>query len=201
MDAAEVADPLAAADVRVTAAASLASFLQLPAAQRACVVLGDVLGHSLAETADIAGLSVAAVKAALHRGRARMRDRATEQDAGVPAATAADRARLQAYVDRFNARDFDTLRDLLAEDVRLELVNRVRLAGRKEVSVYFSRYDERTHWRFSVGTAEGRLAAVSRDETGTITHIVLLDWTGEKIAAIRDFLFAPYVLDAMAVDG
>ncbi len=203
MATADVADPLVTADSRVVAAASLASFLRLPPAQRACVVLGDVLGYSLAEIADIAGLSLPAVKAALHRARVRIRDMAAQPDEPVPMATAAERARLQAYVDRFNARDFDALRDLLAEDVRLELVNRVRLVGRKEVSVYFGRYDEKSDWRFSVGIAEGRLAIVSRDprnEGGDVTHIVLLDWTGEKIMSIRDFKFAPYVMDGMAVD-
>jgi RNA polymerase sigma-70 factor (ECF subfamily) len=202
VDAADVADPLAAADSRVAAAASLASFLRLPAAPRACVVLGDVLGYSLAEIADIAGLSLAAVKAALHRARVRMKEMAGETDEPVPVATAAERARLQAYVDRFNARDFDALRDLLAEDVRLDLVNRVRIAGRKEVSVYFSRYGEKSDWRFSVGIVEGRLALVSRDPEdagGDIKHIVLLDWVGGKIAAIRDFKYAPYVMDGLAV--
>jgi RNA polymerase sigma-70 factor (ECF subfamily) len=204
VDAAEVADPLAAADARVMAAASLASFLRLPPAQRACVVLGDVLGYSLAEIADIAGLSLAAVKAALHRARMRMKDMAAEPDEPVPVATAAERAQLQAYVDRFNARDFDALRDLLAEDVRLDLVNRMQMAGRKQVSVYFSRYDEKSDWQFSVGIAEGRLALVSRDPGnagGGVTHIVLLEWAEGKIATIRDFRFAPYVMDGMAVDG
>ena len=27
-------------------------------------------------------------------------------------------------------------------------------------------------------------------------HFVLLDWRNERIAGIRDFLFAPYVLEA-----
>ncbi len=72
-DLAGLADPLAAADTRVAATASLAALVSLPPTQRSSVVLMDVLGHSLAETAEIIGISVAAVKAALHRGRARLR--------------------------------------------------------------------------------------------------------------------------------
>ena len=68
VDLGEMVDASALADARVTAASSLALFLRLPAAQRSSVVLMDVLGHSLGETAGILGVSVAAVKAALHRG-------------------------------------------------------------------------------------------------------------------------------------
>ena len=45
-------------------------FLELAPAQRGCVILKDVLEHSIDEIAVELGLSVAAVKAALHRGRA-----------------------------------------------------------------------------------------------------------------------------------
>ena len=114
----------AAADARVAAAASLAAFLRLPVAQRSSVVLIDVLGHSLVETAEILGVSLAAVKAALHRARARLRELADAPDGPAPSLAAAERDRLRAYADRFNARDFDALRALLAEDVRLDLVNR-----------------------------------------------------------------------------
>jgi RNA polymerase sigma-70 factor, ECF subfamily len=33
-----------------------------------------------------------------------------------------ERARLRSYADRFNARDFDALRELLAEDVKLDIL-------------------------------------------------------------------------------
>jgi len=65
--------PLAASDARVAVQASLATFMHLPVAQRSCVVLVDVLGHSAKDVSTITRSSVAAVKAALHRGRARGR--------------------------------------------------------------------------------------------------------------------------------
>ena len=70
---------------------------------------------------------------------------------------------MRSYADSFNARDFDTLRNLLAEDVKLDLVNRLRLAGRKDVSVYFDRYSESVDWRFAPGLAEGRPALLVSD--------------------------------------
>jgi RNA polymerase sigma-70 factor (ECF subfamily) len=191
-----IADHSAPADARVAATAGLATFLRLPPVPRSSVVLMDVLGHSLAETADILGVSVAAVKAGLHRGRARLRELAAVPDAPPPALSAAERERLRSYADRFNARDFDALRALLAEDVRLDLVNRTRLAGRQDVGLYFTRYAETSGWHFTAGLAEGRpdLLVGSADPSAPPRYVVLLDWKDGRIAAIRDFLYAPYAM-------
>jgi RNA polymerase sigma-70 factor (ECF subfamily) len=184
----------------VAVTAALASFLALVPAQRASVALIDVIGHSLEETAAILDTSVAAVKAALHRGRARLRN-----EAGAPEARAMgpeDRARLTAYAERFNAHDWDALRALLAEDVRLDLVNRVRIDGRRDVSVYFTRYESSADWRFTAGMAEGRPALLVHDPAASPArpaYVVLLDWVDGEIAAIRDFRFAPYVAEALVV--
>ena len=119
----------------------------------------------------------------------------------MPSLPAAERARLQAYADRFNARDFDALRGLLAEDVRLELANRRRLEGRKDVSVYFTRYAEISSWRFGVGMAEGRpalLVSDPADPTHAVRYVVLLGWTPDgRIVSIRDYFYAPYVMESL----
>ena len=57
------------ADSRVATAASLRTFMALPASQRSSVILMDVLGYSQEEISAITTTSVPAVKAALHRGR------------------------------------------------------------------------------------------------------------------------------------
>jgi RNA polymerase sigma-70 factor (ECF subfamily) len=189
-----VEDSSSAADARVAATASLAALLHLPPAQRSSVVLMDVLGHSLAETAEIIQVSVPAVKAALHRGRARLQGFAG--DDAVPMLDATERVRLQEYADRFNARDFDALRALLAEDVQLDLVNRSRLAGRKDVGVYFTRYSELQGWTVEPTMFEDRAALLVRDPEGAPSYVVLLTWRDGKIASIRDFHYARYVMDA-----
>ena len=200
----DVADPAAVADARVTASAGLGALMHLPPAQRSSVVLADVLGHSLTETAEILGVTLAAVKAALHRGRERLRTVAERPLEAAPHADPTERERLRAYADRFNARDFDALRVLLAEDVRLDLVARTRLAGRKDVSVYFTRYAEGAEWRFTVGIAEARLVLLASDPadaTGRPMFVVLLDWRDGEIVGIRDFHYAHYVMDSLEIAG
>jgi RNA polymerase sigma-70 factor (ECF subfamily) len=198
VDLGTVVDETAAADARIAAGASLAAFMPLSATERSSVILVDVLGDSLNETAEMLGVSLAAVKAALHRGRARLKAVATAVMPGVPVVTAEEKARLRAYVDRFNARDFDALRDLLAEDATLDLVNRTRLAGRKDVAIYFHRYEERSDWRFLPVLADGRPALLGVDpDGGDEKWLVLLDWRDDRIMAIQDFKFAAYVTEAV----
>ena len=196
----EVADPSAATDARVTATASLAVLLRLPVAQRACVVLVDVLGHALEETAELLDFTLAATKAALHRGRARLKDLAEKPDAPPPRLDPAERDRLRAYADHFNARDFDALRALLSEDVRLDLANRRRLDGRTDVSMYFTHYDSTTGWWLEPGLAEGRPALLVRAEPESpVRYVVLLDWRNGQIAAIHDYFYAPYVTEGLTI--
>jgi RNA polymerase sigma-70 factor (ECF subfamily) len=195
----EIADPAAAADARVAAEANLAAFLPLPALQRSSVVLIDVLGHALQETADILDATVAAVKTALHRGRARLRETAAEPGPPPPL-NEADRVRLRHYADRFNARDFDALRSLLAEDVRLDVVGRVQAAGRKDVSAYFGRYSQIFDLRVAPGMAEGRPALLfsdAADPTGAVRYVVLLGWRDGAVESIRDFRYARYAMEAV----
>lgn len=194
----------AEADSWIAASASLATIMQLPIIQRSTVVLMDVLGYSLAETGDILGTTLPAVKAALHRGRVRLKAMSGTASAETqqPELAADERSRLRSYADSFNARDFDTLRNLLAQDVKLEVVNRIRLAGRKDVSVYFTRYSETEDWRFAVGIAEGRPALLVSDPQGAsdvVVYVVLLEWADGRIAGIRDFRHARYVADGLAV--
>lgn len=201
-DVLALADETSAADARASAESSLALLQTLTPVERSSVVLMDVLGYAIAETAEILSITTAAVKAALHRGRARLKSAANEPAPATTVIDPAERERLRAYADRFNARDFDALRDLLAEDVRLDLVNRLRLKSRKEVSVYFTRYSElQNPLHAAVGLAEGRPALLFRgaDDPAHVAFVVLLEWKDGAIAAIRDFHYARYVMDSLNV--
>ena len=99
--------------------AALARFLALPMPQRSAVILKDVLGHSLEETAQTMETTVMAVKAALVRARARLLE-PEEDEAPRKIEPAAARAELDRYAALFNARDWDGLRALIADDCRLD---------------------------------------------------------------------------------
>jgi RNA polymerase sigma-70 factor (ECF subfamily) len=180
---------------RLAAGAALAVFMRLPPLQRGTVILKDVLGYSNEEAADILDTTLAATKAALHRGRARLRALA-DAPSSSPPADRGDLIRLQTYVDRFNARDFDAIRAMLADDVRFELVARME-RGRAAFETYFTRYTEMTSWRLSVGVIDGRAAAIVHDPAdlaGPPIGLIVIDWADGRIVRLRDFYHARYVL-------
>jgi RNA polymerase sigma-70 factor (ECF subfamily) len=194
-----IADPANTVESRQAAAASLRTFMRLPVAQRGSVILMDVLGCSLQEICEVMDFSLPAAKAALHRGRTRLSDLAGEpDDAPSPMLSQAERTRLGAYVDHFNARDFDAIRDMIADDVRLDLVNKTRLSGKAEVSRYFGNYSKVRDWHLAPGLVEGRLAILVFDPnklSARPAYFMLLQWSADKVAAIRDFRHASYVAD------
>lgn len=197
-DISTVEDPTGSADRRHVAGAGLRTFMHLSLAQRSAVILVDVLGLSLHETCEVTGATLAATKAALHRGRAQLRMlAAAPEDAAPPTLDAGEERRLRLYVDRFNARDFDAVRDLIAEDIQLEVVNRTRMRGKAEVSTYFGNYSRARDWSLSLGFVDGRAAILIRDpaapEAG-IRGFMLVEWLDERVVGIRDFRYAPYCL-------
>src|SRR3979490_603501 len=98
-----IADPADAVLSRQIASASLRTFMRLPVAQRSSVILMDVLGCSLREVCEVMDFSLPAVKAALHRGRAQLRDLADEpDDLPRPTLSAAHRGRLGKNVAHFH---------------------------------------------------------------------------------------------------
>jgi RNA polymerase sigma-70 factor, ECF subfamily len=195
-----IADQLDDITARQIASASLRTFMRLPVAQRASVILMDVLGCSLQEVCEIMDYSLPATKAALHRGRTQLRELAQEGDeAPRPALSDADQARLNAYVASFNARDFDNIRAMLADDVRLELVGKTRMRGKAEVSRYFGNYSKVSDWRLVAGSVEGRPAILVFDpneKDGGPKYFMLLGFAADKVTAIRDFRHAPYIIES-----
>jgi RNA polymerase sigma-70 factor, ECF subfamily len=194
-----IADPADAIANRQIASASLRTFMRLPVAQRSSVILMDVLGCSLQEICEVMDYSLPAVKAALHRGRAQLRELAGEpDDRPAPKLSEADRERLGIYVAHFNARDFDAIRAMISDDVRLDLVSKTRMNGKVEVSKYFGNYSRVSDWHLVPGLVEGHPAILVFDpnEPGLPPkYFMLLQWSADKVATIRDFRHAAYVID------
>jgi RNA polymerase sigma-70 factor (ECF subfamily) len=182
---------------RELATMALSVFLKLTPLQRSCVILKDVLDLSLVEIAELLAASLTAIKAALHRGRANLRALAPVAREAPPPLDAAEHALLARYVARFNARDFDALRAMLAEDAKLDLVGRVALAGATAVGEYFHRYSQIDGWRVVLGAVEGRPALLvyeTADDTPGPAYFVTIGWRDGRVTAIRDFRYARYVM-------
>jgi RNA polymerase sigma-70 factor (ECF subfamily) len=184
---------------REIAAAGLRTFMRLPVAQRSSVILMDVLGYSLEEIGSVMGATVPSVKAALHRGRARLRELSMEPaDARVPMLTARQRRLLRAYVDLFNAREVDGVRAMLGKEVRLDVVARHKVAGKTEVSKYLGIYSKIRDGLLMPGLVEDRTAALVCDPAsplGEPIYFVVLDWNTNGLIGIRDFRYARYAID------
>lgn len=194
-----IGDRVITVENRQIAAMSLRTFMRLPAAQRCSVILMDVLGYSLQEISHITGTTIPAVKAALNRGRAGLRELARQpDDQPVPELAEPERARLAAYVERFNARDFDAIRGMLADEVRLDLVNRTSMVGKREVAQYFGNYSRVRDWLLVPGFVDRQPAAIvldPNDALGTLKYFIVLEWAGDAVAKIRDFRHARYAVE------
>ena len=198
LDTVEVAGPAdlepdAVAARREAVQAAMSRFVALAPAQRGCVILKDVLDHSLEEIAAELDLSVPAVKAALHRGRTALR-----RSRAVPATTArpaADAAAQRRYAALFNAHDWDGVRSLLADDVRLDLVSRRKAAGRRDVGSYLGNYERVDGWHLVPARFDGRdVLAVLADATAQRPlYVIELEWLGGRVVAIRDYRYVPYI--------
>src|SRR5277367_1763267 len=183
------------------AAVSLRTFMRLPALQRSAVILKDVLGHSLEEVASITGASEAAAKSALQRGRVRLREFAREPaDISLPMLSDGMRARLTTYVEGFKIGDFDTVRAMLADDVKLDLVAKLRKQGKSEVGEYYTAYAAAKQWAYAAGVLDGHPAMVVYDHNVSLetpAYFVALDFVGDRVASVHDFLYARYAMDGI----
>jgi RNA polymerase sigma-70 factor, ECF subfamily len=169
----------------------------LPPKERACVLLKDVFDYTLEEIAQLVDSTVGGVKAALNRGRAKLSRMA--ESPRQPGEVSQDFTKLlNLYVERFNRRDWDGLRELISADARLQVAD--AFAGRITNSPYFGNYSRRTDsWRLAVGQVDGEPVVVSlwRDgEAWKPRSFVRLGVSGGRIVQVADYAHCPWVLVA-----
>jgi RNA polymerase sigma factor (sigma-70 family) len=178
--------------------AALAVFAELPPTQRSAAILKDVLGQSLEDTARTMGTTVGAVKAALSRARANIA-RTPRARFAEPVQPVADETllTLRRYADLFNARDWDTLRGLLAAESRLEVVSRVQHPRAVDAGYYdrYAAYIKTEDLRAEAGFVDGVpvIAIFSSPSSRVPGYFVLLEVSAGRISLIRDFRYIPYM--------
>ena len=169
----------------------------LPPKERACVLLKDVFDYSLEEIAELVDSTVGGVKAALSRARTKL--------AASPAPTKSSRSAdpeltrvMQLYVDRFNRRDWDGVRELISADARLTVAD--AFAGKLMDAPYFSNYEKWSMpWKLAVGEVDGEPVVVILQrgaDTWSAYSMVRLSVTGHSIDRIVDYSHCPWVISA-----
>jgi RNA polymerase sigma factor (sigma-70 family) len=173
---------------------AVSRFAELPILQRSVIILKDILDEPLAEIALLLNLTVDSVKAHLARGRARLREinaRASQlPEVKSPSAAVAR------YAALFNQRDWDGLRALLADDVKLNQSTHPVRVGPADVGMFFSIYAKIDGVWLAPAWLEGReVIAVFDNRLDTKpSYFMWLEWRGNEISFIRDYKYVRYVV-------
>jgi len=155
--------------------------VRLPAQERVTVLLKDVFDFSLEEIATQLGVSTGAVKAALHRGRAKLTQPLPAQPV-VASHEPVPRKLLDAFCDAFNQRDFDRLANLFREDAVADVVGMVYELGREQIkhgSLHHTLYDE-------AGDPKAEIREFAGETVIVLWYFV--EEAGEKRRFVRDVL-------------
>lgn len=171
--------------------------VSLPPKERACILLKDVFDYSLEEIAELVDSTVGGVKAALNRGRAKLASSPASPQSGRSANPESARI-MQLYVDRFNRRDWDGVRELISADARLNVLD--RFAGKFADAPYFFNYNNWPWpWKLAVGEVDGELVLIILQrgaDTWTAFSAIRVNAIGQKIDRIVDYIHCPWVIPA-----
>jgi RNA polymerase sigma-70 factor, ECF subfamily len=169
--------------------------MTLPPKERACVLLKDVFDYSLEEIAELVDSTVGGVKAALNRARTKL---AESPPAVKPTRNASPELKrvMQLYVDRFNRRDWDGVRELISADARLNVAE--RFAGKFSDAPYFFNYERwPVPWKLALGEVDGEPVVIILErgpDTWTAHSAVRLEIVDQSIERIVDYVHCPWVI-------
>jgi RNA polymerase sigma-70 factor (ECF subfamily) len=165
------------------------------------VLLKDVFEYSLEEIADLVESTVGGVKAALNRGRSKL-ESLQGRPADTRGATPQNKQILQLYVERFNSRDWDGLRELISADARLLVAD--RYSGSFAAGGYLGVYSRmQVTWRLALGEVDDEPSIIllnQRNGEWDIEGIIRLDiGANGRVERISDYQHCPWILTAGSI--
>jgi len=174
--------------------AFVAALQNLPARQRAVLILREVLHWHADEVAELLDTSVASVNSALQRARATLGERQLDPAAVHPPIDASQRALLERYVSAFERYDMDALTSVLREDVEWSM---------PPYELWLQTHDDVVRWCLGpgIGCRGSRLIATEAngmpafgqykpDPAGGLApwSLQVVELDGDRIKAITFFL-------------
>lgn len=151
----DATDPAAALAAQGSLRLAFVAAMQvLSARQRAALVLRDVLDFSAAETAQILGTTTAAVNSALQRARSRLTEAGVSEARIEEPPEAERRALVDRYVEAFLKADVAAIKQLLTDDVLMEMPPMVNWFVGREA------YGQFMEWVFAKGGSDWRMLPV-----------------------------------------
>jgi RNA polymerase sigma-70 factor (ECF subfamily) len=190
--------------------AFVAAVQELPARQRAVLILREVLGFSAKEVGETLETSVPSVNSALQRARKVVEERVPERSQTQTLRDLGDertRAIVEAYMEAMGRGDVPRVVSMLTEDVAWSMPPLASWYGGVEAVEGFLRNGPLSgewDWRhsFAPALANGQLAVGTYTPVGGVHRPFSLDvltLRGERIAAVDAFVVR--VLDSEAEDG
>ncbi|HEY1653331.1 MAG TPA: sigma-70 family RNA polymerase sigma factor [Acidimicrobiales bacterium] len=152
----DAGDPARAVIDRSSLRLAFAAALQhLSARQRGALILRDVLSFSASEAAEILDTTVVSVNSSLQRARTRVKEVGVGQERLSEPSTAEQRAWIDRYMKAFEHADVEGLKQLLTQDVIMEMPPMVNwFAGPDNYGLFME-------WVFAQAGTDWRLKAVA----------------------------------------
>lgn len=187
-------DPEASFELRESVELAFVAALQhLPAAQRAALILREVVGLSALEVAELLQMSAPSIESALQRARKTVDDRGPQRSQQLTLrdlGETAERELVTRYVAAWQSADPTALLSLFTEDVKFSMPPIPNwFDGREDVMRFFAERVFATPWRLRPLRASGQLAfACYQGPEFRLGALNVITLRGAKIAELTGFL-------------